>query len=531
MPSPRKSAKAAGAALPGGDSAYRLLFERNPNPLWVAGVADLRMLAANEAALRLYGYTRDELLALTAVELRPPEEKERFLARIAELRASSDRSVMHQGVWTHRRKDGSTLPVRITSSRLEFEGTDSFLVMAEDMTHQLAAEKSLREKDRQLMVAQKMEAVGRLAGGVAHEFNNILTGIMGLSALIQQQLRPDDPASTDAASIITASKRAAGLVLRLLTFSRQGEADKRRVDLNDAVARNRAMASAVLGEKVRLDVEVSAEPLLVDADSSQLDQVLLNLALNARDAIAGEGRVRVSTAAVQLSQPLVTPHGTLAPGRYAALTLEDTGHGIPEEHRHRIFEPFFTTRGPGQGTGLGLSMAYAIARDHDGLLSFESSTGRGSTFKLLLPRAADGVPAAAPLAPKVSEARPPGSRGIILVADDEHLVRDSVARVLAPHGFKLLVAPDGEEAVRLLEGESGPIRLAILDVVMPKLDGLEAYERMRRSRPGLPVLFMSGYATARARDVIRRHGASFLPKPFLPRDLLARIDQILEARR
>ena len=522
MPSPRKPAKS-----PSGD-AYRLLFDRNPNPLYVFDVAELPFLAINDAALQQYGYGREELLGLSAVALRPPEERARFLARVAELKRSGDAGVTKIGIWTHMRKDGSTLSVRITSSRIEFEGRDSFLVMAEDMTQQLAAERALRAKDQQLLVAQKMEAVGRLAGGVAHEFNNILTGIMGLASLILQQLRADDPAAADAGSIINASKRAAGLVLRLLTFSRQREADKRRMDLSEAVARNRSMAAAVLGEKIRLDVDLSAEALDVDADGDQLDQVLLNLCLNARDAISGEGRVRVATRLAQLAQPLVTPQGSLPPGRYAALIVEDSGHGISEDHRQKIFEPFFTTRGPGQGTGLGLSMAYSIAHDHMGLLAFESEVGRGSTFTLYVPVA--GAPAQYARAAAEPKPAAPGSRGRVLVADDEPLVRDAVSRVLAPHGFTLLVAKDGEEAVKLFEGASGEVRLAILDVVMPKLDGLEAYERMRRLRADVPVLFMSGYATARARDVIKRHGAAFLPKPFLPRDLLARIDHVLEPR-
>ncbi|MBI5203005.1 MAG: PAS domain S-box protein, partial [Elusimicrobia bacterium] len=244
MPSARKSVK-----TPSGD-AYRLLFDRNPNPLYVFAVSDLKFLAVNEASLEQYGYSKDEFLALSATDLRPPEERERFLARVGELKKTKDKGVTHNGVWTQMRKDGTTLPVRVTSSRIEFEGRDAFLVMAEDMTQPLAAERALREKDRHLLVAQKMDAVGRLAGGVAHEFNNILTGIMGLAALIQQQLRPDDPAAADAGSIVNASKRAAGLVLRLLTFSRQRDADKKRIDFNEVVARNRSMAAAVLGEKV-----------------------------------------------------------------------------------------------------------------------------------------------------------------------------------------------------------------------------------------------------------------------------------------
>ncbi|MBI5200537.1 MAG: response regulator, partial [Elusimicrobia bacterium] len=264
-------------------------------------------------------------------------------------------------------------------------------------------------------------------------------------------------------------------------------------------------------------------------DADQLDQVLLNLCLNARDAINGEGRVSVSTRAATLQEALASPQGVLPPGRYAVLVVEDSGHGISADHRQRIFEPFFTTRAPGQGTGLGLSMAYSIAHDHGGLLSFESEVGRGSTFTLLVPAAGPAAREQAP--PPVLAGAAPGSRGTILVADDEPLVRDAVARVLAPHGFKLLVAKDGEEAAKLFEDAPAGVRLVILDVVMPKLDGLEAYERMRRLRPDVPVLFMSGYATARARDVIRRHGAAFLPKPFLPRDLLARVDQVLEPRR
>lgn len=528
MRAPRKVKQGGAARRPKKrDDAYRLLFELNPQPLYLFDLASLRFLAVNEAALKQYGYGRREFLSLTSAELRPKEERERFLARMREVASEPLRGPTNRGVWIHARKDGSTFHAEITASILELDGRLVALSMAQDITAKLAAERSLREKDRQLLAAQKMEAVGRLAGGVAHEFNNILTGIIGLATLIQQQLRSDDPAAADASGIVSASKRAAGLVQRLLAFSRQGERERRRVDLNETLTRNRAMALSVLGERVLLELKPCPRPLVVSADSDQLDLVLLNLCLNARDAIKDAGRVRVATRGVELREPLALSHGTLPKGSYAVLRVEDNGHGIAAEHEDHVFEPFFTTRRLGRGTGLGLSIAYGIARDHEGLLAFESRRGSGTAFELFLPLAPAGVEDSEPEAAPAPKPAPPGSRGVVLVADDEAIVRDAVARILEPHGFRLLLAADGEEAVRLFESEPGSVTLVLLDVVMPKLDGIQAFERIRKLRPEVPTLFMSGYATARARDVIRTHGAAFLPKPFAPGDLLARIDRVL----
>ncbi|MBI4425557.1 MAG: response regulator [Elusimicrobia bacterium] len=509
------------AASPKADP-YRVLFDSNPNPLWVFETDTYRIVAGNDAALRQYGYSRKEFLALSAEDLRPASERAAFRAKIQKLRRDDTHGVFQAGIWKHARKDGTVFPVEVTGCLIDFEGREAALAMTPDVTRRLAAEEAALERERQGQVAQKMEAVGRLAGGVAHECNNVLTGIMGLATLIEQT--PSAPAATqaDAAAILAACKRAAGLVLRLLTFSQRSEPRKEPLDLNEVVARNRAMAAVVLGDAVRLEVALAPERLSVRADGGHLDQVLLNLCLNAKDAIAGAGRVRVATSLVSLAEPLVLRQGTLPLGRYAVLSIQDSGHGIPQEHRDRVFDPFFTTRPPGRGTGLGLSVAYAVARDHGGVIDFESEPGRGATFRLYLPCEDCGA-----ALPSPAGRAPSAARGVVLVADDETIVRESIGRLLAPAGFEVLLAADGEEAVKLFSERAVEVRLVVLDIVMPKADGLEAYGRMRELKPGLPVLFMSGYATARARDAIRSHAAAFLPKPFLPKELVERIEQAL----
>lgn len=506
---------------------YRALFELNPNPLFVFDLASLRILAVNEASVRQYGYARDEFLGITAADLRPVEERPRFIAKMKEIMENPP-GVSHFGVWKHMRKDGTSFQVKITAAIVENQGRRYALTTAPDISGELAAEATRREQERQMLVGQKMEAISRLAGGVAHEFNNLLTGIMGLATLIEERAGLGSGVGSDASAIIAASKRAAGLVLRLLTFSRQKEPDKRLLDLNDILERNRQAAAALLGERVQLSIRPCADRLPVKVDAEQLDQVFVNLCLNARDALAHEGRVTLSTALVKLSEPLSLAQGALLAGRYAVFAVEDSGHGVSPEDRQRIFEPFFTTRGPGRGSGLGLSVAYAIAKEHDGIIDFESAPGRGSTFRLYLPLAASGAPAAAepPAPPRAAQP----ARGRVMVADDEGIVREAIARVLGPAGYRVVTAANGEEAARLF-AEADGFDLILLDVVMPKLDGLQAYERMKASgKPLPPVLFMSGYATARARDLIRGHGAQFLPKPFVPKDLIARVEKAITSK-
>jgi signal transduction histidine kinase/CheY-like chemotaxis protein len=386
-------------------------------------------------------------------------------------------------------------------------------------------EEEVQVRTRELVQAQKMEAVGRLAGGVAHEFNNLLTGIMGLASLIAQQLPPEQPARADVEAVLTACRRGAGLVGRLLAFSRSADSRKELADLNDAVEDSRRMLEMALGAGVRLEAALPPGLPVVMSASSHVEQILLNLCLNARDAMGGAGRVSIATYAhrVESEQPL--SHGRLKPGLYVALSVADTGPGIPEDLKPKLFEPFFTTKKA--GNGLGLSIVHGIMADHGGSIDVRPGPdGRGAAFHLFFPasEARKAPPAAA--APAA-----PGGAETVLLADDEEFVRESLARALRAKGYRVLTAADGEEACRVFEEQGGRVDAVLLDFVMPKLGGDEAYLRLEKRRPGLKVLFMSGRVTGEAERLIRSRRLPLIAKPFEPEQLMARLRDVLDARR
>ena len=357
-----------------------------------------------------------------------------------------------------------------------------------------------------------MEAVGRLAGGVAHEFNNILTGIVSLAGLIRDDAGTPASARADAEQIVESSRRAAAIITRLRTFSRQRERVLALVDLNDIVSRNERLLRAMVGGRVRLEISTtpSLPPVLADAD--ELDQVLVNLCLNARDAISGTGTITVSTCRPSRAR--------------ACLCVQDTGSGIAPEHQARVFEPFFTTKKSGEGSGLGLATAYGIVKAVGGKLEFDSVPGR-TTFRMTLP-ARRGK---APSAPRPqADGRPRGTETLLL-ADDEPIVRSSLAKTLRALGYRVLEAADGRQAVRVFRAHRREIDLALLDVVMPVLDGPGAGRRIAALEPRAKILFMTGYAPDAAQAELRRSGAQVLSKPFSPDELARRIRWALDVKR
>ncbi|MBI2789451.1 MAG: MASE1 domain-containing protein [Elusimicrobia bacterium] len=387
-------------------------------------------------------------------------------------------------------------------------------------------EAEVDRRTRELVQAQKMEAVGRLSGAVAHEFNNVLTGVVGLASLIRNDAAAGSQTALDAADIVTASRRGGALAKRLLTMTRQG-AEKKPLDLNEAVAANEKILRLAAGEKIALAFDLDPRAPAVLASADQLEQVLLNLCLNARDAMSGTGRITVSTRVQRVPKALILSHGALAAGDYAVLAVADTGAGIPEDIRSMIFEPFFSTKKNGQGTGLGLSIVYGIIADHKGAVDLVSRPG-ATEFRLYLP-----VTKRAPLPTPVPAAAPAPKRGTetILVADDDPAVRAIITRVLEPLGYRLLVAADGEEAWRLYGENAGKVAMAVLDVVMPRLKGDEVYARIAAKDPGFKVLFISGHATGQAEEAIRAGKHPLLPKPFALERIPAMVREILDRDR
>ncbi|HJQ31476.1 MAG TPA: response regulator [Pyrinomonadaceae bacterium] len=508
--------KRAEEALREGEERYRLLFESNPQPMWVYDLETLRFLAVNEAAIRHYGYSRAEFLAMTVKDIRPPEDVPALMDNVANVRGGFDEA----GTWRHLKKDGSRINVEVTSHELVFAGRRAELVLANDMTERKRLEEQLRQ-------AQKMEAVGRLAGGVAHDFNNLLTVINGYSDLLAKRLRAEDPLRLNVEEIRKAGERAASLTRQLLAFSRKQVLQPKVIDLNEVVRETEKMLRCLIGEDIELRASLGPWLGSVKADPGQMEQVLMNLAVNARDAMPRGGKLTISTENVYLDEEYAAHHVTVAPGRYVILAVSDTGTGMDEQTKARIFEPFFTTKVAGKGTGLGLSTVYGIVKQSGGYVWVYSEVGRGTTFKIYLPRVDEGAQGyrQSPAPAQAQELR--GTEAVLLAEDDE-LVRNMTRIILSDHGYKVQAAANGAAALSIFERTEGPIHLLLTDVVMPGISGRELADRLTRLRPEMKVLFMSGYTE----DAIVHHGVldegvNFIQKPFTPDDLARKVREVL----
>jgi two-component system, cell cycle sensor histidine kinase and response regulator CckA len=392
------------------------------------------------------------------------------------------------------------------------------------------AEEELRLSREHLARAQKMEAVGRLAGGVAHDFNNLLTVILGFSHLVLGRLGPDHPLRAEVEQIRQAGERAAALTAQLLAFSRKQVAQARVINLGEVVLSVKGLLLGLVGEDVELTTAVEPGAGCLKADPTQVEQVIFNLAANARDAMPQGGHLAVAVADVDLGEPAARAHGAAPPGAYSVLSVSDTGCGMDAETRARIFEPFFTTKEQGKGTGLGLATVYGIVEQHGGFIRVESEPGAGTTFRVYFPRAAPAAGEAAPARAEQPEPLPRGTE-VVLLVEDEGAVRRLTRELLEMQGYTVLEAAGGEEALRL-SAEGGQIDLLLTDVVMPRLSGRELAERLSAERPHLKVLYFSGYTD----DIVVRHGLlehglAFIQKPFSQEALLRKVREVLDRGR
>jgi nitrogen-specific signal transduction histidine kinase len=383
------------------------------------------------------------------------------------------------------------------------------------------------EMERQLQTAQRMESVGTLAGGIAHDFNNALTGIFGFGEMLRLRVAGDEEALHDLDEIQRCAERAATLTRQLLTFARRQIIDPVNLDLNTLVANLMKLVGKVVGEQIEVKTSFGKSVPTIHADLGQVEQVVMNLCLNARDAMPKGGRLLVETEDAYLEAEHVRQNPYLRTGRYSLLVVSDTGIGMDEKTRERVFEPFFTTKGPDKGSGLGLAMVYGIVKQHDGFIHLYSEPGKGTTFKVYFP-AVEAHPDVIPEIPK--EGRILGGAETILLAEDEEALRALVERTLRELGYTVLVARNGEEAVEIF-GQNKGIDLAVLDVVMPRKGGKEAFELMYKQNPRLKVIFMSGYSADSIHDTfVLIAGLPFLPKPFGPTILARKVREVLDTR-
>ncbi len=512
-------------ALEASEARFRSIFEQGGLGMRTA-TPEGRYVDVNPALCRFLGYEREELQGKTLLDVTHPDDVAETRRRMQESqRPGRPRFEMER---RFVRKDGKVV-WGYTSATWLFDSAGLprlGIGLVQDITERKRVEESLRVSEGQLRQAQKMEAVGRLAGGVAHDFNNLLTVINGRCRLLLDHLA-DDPLRKEVEVIAAAGERAAALTRQLLAFSRRQIVAPRVVDLNMVVTETEKMLRRVIGEDIHLEIRLKPEFGNVRADPGQIEQVIMNLVVNARDAMPQGGRLTIETAHADL-EPAPAPGG-LEPGRYVTLAIQDTGSGMDSSVLSHLFEPYFTTKEKGRGTGLGLPTVAAIVKHCGGQIAVDSTPARGSRFTLYLPRVDEAVEES----PRETAGAAP-SRGTetILVVEDEITVRELARELLQMSGYTVLEAKHGQEALRICRTYDGPIHLMLTDVVMPLMNGHELAETLAPLRPGMKVLYMSGYTEEAGvlRDILDSD-AVFLQKPFTPAALNDKIRVLLNAGR
>ncbi len=506
-------------ALLANEQRLRTLFE-TVNLIVLGLDADGKVNYVNPYLLRLTGYTRDEALGSHWIERFVPK------AQRAEM-TTTHRDLLERGVNAHHQnpiltKAGEERMISWHNIVLrDPQGRPTgTLSIGEDITEHARLETQYRQ-------AQKMEAVGRLAGGVAHDFNNLLTAIFGYADLLAEDLPSDHPGRADLAEIRTAATRAAALTRQLLAFSRQQVLQPVVLNLNDVVEGVEKMLHRLLGEDVELRASLAGDLGNVRADAGQIEQVIMNLAVNARDAMPTGGKLTIETANVDLAEGYAATHAPMLPGRFVMLAVSDTGIGMDDTTKARVFEPFFTTKEPGKGTGLGLATVYGIVKQSGGYIWLYAEPGKGAAFKIYLPRVD------APLDAPVVAPEPPGTVAgteTVLVAEDDDLLRPLERELLTKLGYRVLDARDAAGALAAARGYQGEIHLLVSDVVMPGGGGFQLAQQLLAERPGLRVLYISGYTDeAVVRHGLLERGLNFLQKPFTPAALARKVREVLDA--
>jgi PAS domain S-box-containing protein len=505
------------------EERFRIAFETSPDSINLNRVADGVYVAVNEGFTRMTGWTEADVVGRSSVTLgiwADPADR----ARLVE--ALEREGFIENLEAQFRRKDGSVLVGLMSARRIDLQGEALLLSITRDVSAWKAAEE---ERDRlrvQFQQAQRLESIGRLAGGVAHDFNNLLTVILASGEALRDQLGEAGTPCDDVEQIATAAGRARDLTRQLLAFARRQVIAPVPLDLGEVVRRSEKLLRRVLGEDIALAVELEEGLWPVLCDPAQLEQVILNLVVNARDAMPEGGTLAIAARNAEEAFPVAPPPDG-RPGQWVRLSVRDSGGGMTAEVKAHLFEPFFTTKAAGKGTGLGLATVDGIVAQSGGHIEVESAPGRGTAFHVYLPRATDAPAEAPPRTAAAARAR--SGEETILVVEDDPLVRNVTLRALRGAGYRVLVAASGNEAVSLVEGHTGRLDLVVSDVVMPGLSGPQAVEALRRLRPGLRALYLSGHPQDAIADRgVLELGVEFLPKPFTAAGLLDRVRALLE---
>jgi two-component system cell cycle sensor histidine kinase/response regulator CckA len=505
---------------------YRQAFLASPTPAAVTTEADGTFLEVNRSFEQLLQYTREELIGHRSTTLGiwlSPSDRADVLAAIAA--AGRVRALPVR----FRRRDGERLHVLFSSERVEIDGRPALLSMLHDVTAQKQAEERQQRIDAQGQEARRLEAIGQLAGGIAHDFNNVLQAVKGYTELAVDSLPAGHPALAQLDQVSEAADRAATFTAQLLTFSRRDTPAFATLDLNHIVADTGVLLRHSLGGHIQVVTHTGASIDAIEGNRGQIEQILMSLCINARDAMPEGGRVTIATGQTEFTEQDCRVRTWARSGRWVFIRVTDTGTGITDDIRARMFEPFFTTKPAGRGAGLGLSTVYAITERHGGLIEVDTEPGRGSTFTIYFPSA--GIAHARDDRPARADVALQGRGESILIAEDEPFVRDLAVEMLQGANYRVVVAADGAEAESIIADRGAAIDAAVLDVVMPQRNGRQVYETLQRVRGRVPVVFCSGYAFGELSDIEQLAGASVLAKPYTRAALLTTVRRALDEGR
>jgi PAS domain S-box-containing protein len=512
--------------LCGSEERYRALFEKARDCILLLEIPSeghAIIMDVNAAALSMHGYSREEVLGKPITFLNAKDTPDTMALERANGAQGAEGSLFEA---RHRRKDGSVFDTEASVAEVEVGGKRCLLAISRDITARKEAEAEHLKLEKQFQQAQKMEAVGRLAGGIAHDFNNLLTAIDGYTGFLLKSLAPDDKRREDAVEIQKAAESAAALTRQLLMFSRRQILQLKVLDCNATIGETQKLLKRIVGENIDLALDLAGDKCRIKADPGQVEQIIMNLAVNAKDAMPKGGKITIKTENMELGEKDPRMLFEVHPGPHVLISVTDTGSGIDPEVMTHIFDPFFTTKEAGKGTGLGLATVYGIVKQSGGNISVESQLGRGAAFKIYLPRMMDEVEAVAAPAPAVV----PGGGETILVVEDDATVRGIALRALREYGYTVLEAGDPEDAARICESNAGKISLVLTDTIMPGMNGYEFYGMISKRWPGVRVIFMSGYTNS---ELVIAHIADedlpFIQKPFSADGLAGKVREVLDA--